>query len=130
MKIKFKYYSRGRGWPLGAAACLPDVAYEERGDHPYYIFTGPFNSTNCDLARCKDVLAKINMIESGELEQVDFSEESWCVDIRREAVEISFDQDWDYCAKYPLSQFKKALIGWIEFIQMPRELNSTLTLEL
>jgi hypothetical protein len=70
--------------------------------------------TNTDW--CDIVLVGIQSLENGTSNCFDWEGNSWQIDLDRKTVKIYFQTDFDYCHSFPLTEFKRALLLWRDFL--------------
>ena len=126
MKMKCYYYISKRGELWGGYCSIVDA---EKYDKFYSIYL--MNGINSlyveDIER---ELKEIEKIEKDEKEVYDNTTEFFEYFIYKDRVDFKCwwrdYEDWS-C---PIEEFKKALLGWMKFLKMPRDINSYLEVKI
>lgn len=141
MKLKFFYRplawhpAQGTGFDLSRTATAADAA--AAADHPnkgrYNLFLAAMLQSDFqDADYCERVLADMLLVERGKKEWTDCSGNCCTATIRLSVVQIDYDIfDWYDLpeGRFTYSEFKTALQGWRDFLEMPVSMDSSVEIE-
>lgn len=67
-------------------------------------------------------IARIDRVANGQLAESDWSRETWAADLKPDAAMIYSQYDEDVSEVVELQTLRRALVGWLEFIQAPPDI--------
>lgn len=120
-----------KDWGPGAIA----VGHEQDESHPYNMVLGEMLSFEFKLPRhCLSFLAVVDRVEQqGGDAQAILHDKAWRVEIRPTQVAIEYEHDdmgADWKASFPLPQVRRAVKGWMRFLEMPESDTRRLVVDL
>lgn len=142
MKVKFKFYYRlshegrdryGHYPDLVMARDINDLPIGE--PHPFYILSGALSDfPDYTPSLVDDVLKQIERIEHGEIPSYEYEGQGFVQHMSRDRVRFEHTV-FGECPEWPiwyctLAQYKTALQGYRRFLDMPKNIDSELYVEL
>lgn len=112
---------------------LLDATEDINAQYQKYILGALYSDLN-EISHCDLVLQKIAQIEAGEIEEYTWSGDGFYHYIKPDFVTFEH-YVFNECPEWPLwscsmAQYKAALQGWRQFIDMPKNIDSELIIEL
>lgn len=126
MKIKY-YYHIGKDKKLWGGYC--SIINGEKYNIGYSVYLTRL-LIEIHFEGGEELMREIEKIERGEKEYYDNAAETLEYFIYKDRVDFKCwwgdYEDWS-C---PIEEFKKALLGWMKFLEMPRDINSYLEVKI
>jgi hypothetical protein len=135
IKIKFSHISGGMHPKLGQVFYVHIEAISGEDISRYNRYMCGILSV---VAQCRDdcdrILQYINLVENGSKVQIETGGNDVSLTIRPKGVQVDIEINEEWIGQadghFELDEWKAALVGWRQFLEMPESLESVLVIEI
>ena len=117
---------------LSRKASLVGAPEDQASRYNRYLCSALLNDFQ-SLGTCIQLLVEINFLERGKKTEFEWAGSAWFIKLRRGGVQIGHQtncQGENEEGRFSLAEFKGALQGWVQFLEMPQSLEAKVEVQL